>query len=151
MGVTRYGASSRLSFGTTKVVGSGLSLSQKFQLALVEKKKYIQNLPYEFEVLHEVHYQLEGDALVAEREFLSRMKPFQVKPIKKFDGWSECFSEEATSDSIIEGMNLDCASRNESAPSALLYKLCGSHICVLDPIKRHLLTLEKCSQASTKR
>lgn len=151
MGVTRYGASSRLSFGTTKVVDSGLSLSHMFQLAFVEKKKYIQNLPYEFEVLHQVHYQLEGDALVAERKFLGRVKPFQVIPVKTFDGWSECFSEEVASDSIIEDMNLDCASRNESAPNALLYKLHGSRIRAMDPIERHLLTLEKCSQASTKR
>jgi hypothetical protein len=145
IGVTSYGASSRLSYGTTKVLDSGLSLRQKFQLSVVEKKKYVQNLPYEFEVLHEVYYRLEGDALVAEREFLRRMNPFQVTPFRKFDGWSECFSDEAASDSIIEDMNLDCASRNELAPNGLIYQLHRARIHDPDPIKRHLLILKKCS------
>lgn len=151
MGVTKYGASSRLSFGTTKVVDSGLPLGQMFQLAVAEEKIYIQNLPYEFEVLHEVYYSLEGDALVAERQFLDRLKPFKVIPIKRFDGWSECFSEEAASGSIIEDMNLDCASRNKSAPNALLYKLHGSNVRIVDPIERHLLILDKCNRSSGKR
>lgn len=147
LGVTQYDAQSRLGFGTTKVVDSNLPLGEKLRMVMVDKTKYIPNLPYEFQVLHQVHYLLEGDARAAEQELLSRLRQFQVWPEHTFSGRSECFSGEVASDAIIQDMNRDCASRNDAAPSALVYRLHAVGVREADPIKRHMLILSKCRGA----
>lgn len=146
IGITSHSAASRLSFGSTKVIDSNLSLKEKFHRILTLRQKYISDNPYEHQVLHSVHYKIEGDAHLAERELLEQVRPYQYWPRQSFSGRSECFRVDGSPDLIIQAMDVDSQRRNSEAPDALLYQLNAMDINTSDPIMRHLQILEKCKR-----
>lgn len=147
VGITSHDATSRLSFGTTKVIDSDLPLKEKAQRILVRGQKYIPDNPYEHQVLHSVYYELEGDARLAERELLEQTRPFRYRPRQEFSGRSECFRNDEGLDEIILRMSTDSQRRNSEAPSLLLYRLNETGVSGPDPIARHLKVLEKCKRS----
>ena len=143
VGVTRNSVTERFNFGTTKVVDSNLSMTEKLG-KLLDGQRYIPECPYKVENLHSVSYKYEGDALVAEKDLLQALKPHQYFPKLPFSGQSECFAGADLNTLVVEYMNSDCKRRNDSAPNELLYKLNEGSVRESDPIEKHLLVLKKC-------
>lgn len=136
----------RFAFGATKVVDSSLPLKDKVEMVLAGRT-YIPDCPYRVEVLHSVSFKFEGDALVAERALLKTTGPRQYWPAKEFSGRSECFKGEDLLGAIVEYMDTNSKHKNASAPSELLYALHSHGVRETDPIKRHMIVIEKCRQA----
>ena len=145
IGVTTHtDTGKRFKYGETKVTESGLELREIVD-RIFSGQRYISDTPYKVEKIHVVSYNLEGDALIAERDLLNVLKQKQYWPREKFSGRSECFNGEGLEDFIINFMNTDSAERNKKAPSELMYRVNSIGIKKeTDPIKRHLLILERC-------
>jgi hypothetical protein len=147
IGITQHTDSKkRFGYGSKKVVDSGLPLGE-ILTKVISGQKYISDHPYQVEVLHQVSYTYEWDAYLGEQEILRTLKPIQYWPSKNFPVKSECFATDKVNDLIIQCMNDDCNERNAAAPSELLYKVSGMKVKERDPIKRHLLILEKCRES----
>jgi hypothetical protein len=137
----------RFAFGSTSVIDSDLSFQEKL-MKLFSGEKYVSDFPYELEVIHSVTYELDGDALLAEKQLLETLKSFQYWSRKNFSGRTECFKGDDLVTFIIDFMNEDGKKRNSNAPSELQYKLHAAFTKERDPIKKHLLVLEKCRSES---
>lgn len=133
----------RFAFGTTSVIDSDLSFQEKVT-KLFAGEKYVSDFPYELEVIHSVSYELDGDALLAEQQLLEVLKPAQYWPKKKFSGRTECFKGDDLVALIANYVNEDSKEKNANAPSELQYTLHAAFTKERDPIKKHLLVLEKC-------
>jgi hypothetical protein len=146
VGVTRHeDPTTRFSYGKESVAESSLPLKEKVEM-LFAGKKYIPDLPYDVEVIHSVRYNLDGDALLAERELLGALAAYKHWPSVEFSGRTECFKGDDAIDLITRYMNEDSGEKNKEAPNELTYKLHETRVRESDPIKRHLLVLNRCKK-----
>lgn len=144
VGMTEGDLSARFSFGAVRTQDSDLSMTDKLQ-ALFDGKKYVSDFPYSFEKIHLVTFEYLGDALICESNMLGLVKHAQYFPKLMFSGSTECFQGAHLVPGIVEAMDREHALKIAAAPNKLMYALHDNNrLRESDPIKRHLLILEKC-------